>query len=122
MTRSRAFDGKTLWRLPKSFPQVQLLAKELKLLKVRVVSMDGSKFKADASKHRSLSFARAGKSVNQLKLGDGAVTAPSAREVRCRAGNSRYSWPESQNPGTLVSFHSPARKAPAKPLRKAPQP
>lgn len=51
-----------------SFLQVLLLAKELKLLKVGVVSVDGSKFKADASKHRSVSYARAGELVDQLKL------------------------------------------------------
>ena len=36
-----------------SFLQVLLLAKELKLLRVGLVSVDGSKFKANASKHRS---------------------------------------------------------------------
>ena len=37
-----------------SFLQVLLLAKELKLLRVGLVSVDGSKFKASASKHRSV--------------------------------------------------------------------
>ena len=37
-----------------SFLQVLLLAKELKLLRVGLVSVDGSKFKANASKHRSV--------------------------------------------------------------------
>ena len=36
-----------------SFLQVLLLAKELKLVKVVLVSVDGSKFEASASKHRS---------------------------------------------------------------------
>ena len=36
-----------------SFLQVLLLAKELKLLRVGLVSVDGSKFEANASKHRS---------------------------------------------------------------------
>ncbi len=61
------------------------------------------------------------------EAGEGAVTvpsaryfAPSARKARCRAGNSAPCWPEcapeSQNPRTLVSFQSPTRKTPAKPL------
>jgi transposase len=51
-----------------SFLQVLLLAKELKLVKVGVVSVDGSKVDAKASKHRSVTYARAGELVEQLKL------------------------------------------------------
>jgi transposase len=51
-----------------SFLQVLLLAKELKLLKLGVVSVDGSKFDACASKHRSVTYERAGELVDQLKL------------------------------------------------------
>ncbi len=51
-----------------SFLQVLLLAKELKLLKVGLVSVDGSKFKASASKHRSVTYARAGELIDQLEL------------------------------------------------------
>ena len=51
-----------------SFLQVLLLAKELKLLKVGLVSVDGSKVKASASKHRSVSYARAGELIDQLEL------------------------------------------------------
>ena len=43
-----------------SFLQVLLLAKELKLLRVGLVSIDGSKFKANANKHRSVTYERAG--------------------------------------------------------------
>ena len=51
-----------------SFLQVLLLAKELKLLKVGLVSVDGSKFDANASKHRSVTYERAGELIDQLKL------------------------------------------------------
>ncbi len=51
-----------------SFLQVLLLAKELKLLKVGLVSVDGSKFEASASKHRSVTYERAGELIDQLKL------------------------------------------------------
>ena len=51
-----------------SFLQVLLLAKELRLVKVGFVSVDGSKFEASASKHRSVTYERAGELVDQLKL------------------------------------------------------
>jgi transposase len=51
-----------------SFLQVLLLAKELKLLKLGVVSVDGSKIDADASKRRSVTYQRAGELVDQLTL------------------------------------------------------
>ena len=50
-----------------SFLQVLLLAKELKLLRVGLVSVDGSKFKANASKHRSVTYERAGALIAQLE-------------------------------------------------------
>ena len=58
-----------------SFLQVLLLAKELKLLKVGVVSVDGTKLDADASKHRSVRYDRAGELVEQLKLEIGDLMA-----------------------------------------------
>ena len=51
-----------------SFLQVLLLAKELKLVKLGVVSVDGSKFEANASKHRSVRYDRAGELIEQLRL------------------------------------------------------
>jgi transposase len=51
-----------------SFLQVLLLAKELKLVKVGVVSVDGTKLDANASKHRSVRYDRAGELIDQLKL------------------------------------------------------
>ena len=50
-----------------TFLQVLLLAKELKLLRVGLVSVDGSKFKANASKHRSVTYERAGAFIAQLE-------------------------------------------------------
>ena len=51
-----------------SFLQVLLLAKELKLVKLGVVSVDGSKFEANASKYRSVRYDRAGELIEQLRL------------------------------------------------------
>jgi transposase len=50
------------------FLQVLLLARELKLVNVGVVSVDGSKIDANASKHRSVTYRRAGELVEQLRL------------------------------------------------------
>ena len=63
----------TFWRenfaaVAESFLQVLLLAKELKPVKVGVVSVDGSKFEASASKHRAVTYQRAGELIDQLKL------------------------------------------------------
>jgi transposase len=51
-----------------SFLRVLLLARELKLLKVGLVSIDGTKIDANASKHRSVRYDRAGELVEQLEL------------------------------------------------------
>ena len=50
-----------------SFLQVLLLARELKLLRVGTVSVDGSKFKANASKHRSVTYEGAGELIADLE-------------------------------------------------------
>ena len=50
-----------------SFLQVLLLARELKLLRVGTVSVDGSKFEANASKHRSVTYERAGELIGDLE-------------------------------------------------------
>ena len=57
-----------------SFLQVLLLARELQLLRVGLVSVDGSKFKANASKHRSVTYERATALIGQLE-GEIAVSA-----------------------------------------------
>lgn len=62
------FRRENVTAVAESFLQVLLLAKELKLVKVGVVSIDGSKLDASASKHRSVTYARAGELVDQLRL------------------------------------------------------
>lgn len=49
------------------FVQVLLVAKEMKLLKLGQVALDGSKVKANASKHRALSYGHILKLEEQLK-------------------------------------------------------
>ncbi len=60
--RRENFDG-----VGEAFLQVLQLAKELGLLKVGTVSVDGTKMLANASKHTSLRYDRAGELVEQLQ-------------------------------------------------------
>lgn len=50
-----------------TFLKVLLMAKEMGLLKVGRISLDGTKIKANASKHKAVSYGRAGKKIEQLK-------------------------------------------------------
>ena len=50
-----------------SFVEVLLMARELKLLRVGLVSVDGTKVDANASKHRSVRYDRAKALVEQLR-------------------------------------------------------
>ena len=65
-----------------SFLQVLLLAKELKLLRVGLVSVDGSKFKANASKHRSVTYERAGALIANWKARSRRFWAGRRRQTR----------------------------------------
>lgn len=53
--------------LAESFIEVLQLANELGLLNVGKVSLDGTKIKANASKHKAVSYDRAGKKIKQLE-------------------------------------------------------
>ena len=53
--------------ITKFFVRVLELARELKLLKVGTISVDGSRLKANASKHRGVSYQRSGELIEQLK-------------------------------------------------------
>ncbi|MGI9434213.1 MAG: transposase [Geminicoccaceae bacterium] len=63
-----SFRRENVESIVENFSQVLLLAKELKLLKLGVVSVDGGKFDANASKRRSVIYRRAGELVDQLRL------------------------------------------------------
>ena len=49
------------------FVQVLVLAREMKLLKLGVIALDGTKIEANASKHKALSWAHAKKIEEQLR-------------------------------------------------------
>jgi transposase len=54
--------------IAKFFVRVLELAQELKLLQVGTISVDGSQIKANASKHRGVSYQRATELIQQLEL------------------------------------------------------
>ena len=62
------FRRENLSAISESFLQVLLLAKELKLLRVGTVSVDGTKIDANASKHRGVRYDRAKELRAQLEL------------------------------------------------------
>lgn len=76
--------------LKEAFLQVLLLAKELKLLKVGTVSVDGSKIDANASKHRSVRYDRAQALRQQLQQEiDGLMSQAEKADQREREDGTR---------------------------------
>ena len=71
-----------------SFLQVLLLARELKLLKVGAISVDGTKIDANASKHRNVRYDRAGQLIEQLEqdIGELLEQAEAADSHGCEEG------------------------------------
>lgn len=61
------FRRRFLPHLTELFAQILLIAHQMKVLKLGSVSLDGSKVKANASKHKALSYEHAGKLEAQLK-------------------------------------------------------
>jgi transposase len=61
------FRRRFLPELEQLFVQVLLLAREMKLLKFGTIALDGTKVKANASKHKALSYGHAKKLEAQLK-------------------------------------------------------
>lgn len=54
-------------QIEKLFVQVLLVAKEMKLVKLGQIALDGTKVKANASKHRALSYGHIGRIEAQLR-------------------------------------------------------
>lgn len=70
-----AFRRRFLPQFEALFVQVLLLAREMKLVKLGRIALDGTKIKANASKHKALSYAHAKKIEQQLKAEVKALTA-----------------------------------------------
>lgn len=62
-----AFRRRFLKEIEALFVEVLLLAKEMKLLRLGTVALDGTKLHANASRHSALSYGHAGKIEAQLK-------------------------------------------------------
>lgn len=62
-----AFRRRFLKEIEALFVEVLLLAKEMKLLRLGTVALDGTKIHANASRHSALSYGHAGKIEAQLK-------------------------------------------------------
>ncbi len=61
------FRKRVLPELPKIFLHVLTVAREMEFLKLGEISLDGTKIKANASKHHALSYAHAGKIKAKLR-------------------------------------------------------
>jgi transposase len=70
-----AFRRRFLPQLEALFVQVLLLAREMKLLKLGRIALDGTKVKANASKHKALSYKHVRKIEAQLQAEVRALTA-----------------------------------------------
>jgi transposase len=62
-----AFRRRFLKELERLFVQVLTIAQQMKLLKLGVIALDGTKMHANASRHNALSYQRAGEIEAQLK-------------------------------------------------------
>lgn len=78
-----------------------LLARELKLLHVGVVSVDGTKIDANASKHRSVRYDRAKALVEQLRM--------AIAELLNQAEQAEALWLKS-SPGQVRQHYGGARR------------
>jgi hypothetical protein len=70
-----AFRRRFLDEIKGLFEQVLLLAREMGVLKLGTVALDGTKIRANASRHRALSYEHAGKIQAQLKAEVAALMA-----------------------------------------------
>lgn len=68
------FRRRFLPQLEQLFVQVLLLAREMKLLKLGTIALDGTKLKANASKHKALSYGHAKKLEAQFRAEVKALT------------------------------------------------
>lgn len=70
--------------IEESFLQILLLAKELRILKLGTVSVDGTKIKANAAIHKSIRYDRAKELEQQLESEIGELLARAEQEDKAR--------------------------------------
>src|SRR5215211_1670479 len=99
------FRRRHLRRLADLFVQVLQLAEQAGLVKLGHVALDGTKIKANASKHKAMSYARMKKREAELKPKSTAGLRPPKRPMRRRTGSTATSaatrcligWPTSRS-------------------------
>jgi transposase len=70
--------------ISKAFLRILVLAKEMKILKLGTVSVDGTRIKANASIHKSIRYDRAGELEQELKLEIDELLARAEREDKVK--------------------------------------
>ena len=137
-----AFRRRFLKEIEVLFVQVLLLAREMGVLKMGTVALDGTKIHANASRHSALSYEHAGKIEAQLKAEVAAPamhrrpwsrSAPGSAASRCSratepcrdttrgdspAGCRRYAHPPSPRRGSLHQQHGAWHKQQYSPVRR----
>jgi transposase len=81
------FRRRFLPQIEELFVQVLLLAREMKLLKLGTIALDGTKIKANASRHRALSYGYAQRLEAQLSVEVKALTARAEAADRQASGD-----------------------------------
>ena len=87
-----SFRRRFLKEIESLFVQVLVLAREMKLLKLGHIALDGTKIAANASKHRALSWGHAGKIEAQLR-GEVQTLRSNNAQPSATAANSRSTKP-----------------------------
>jgi hypothetical protein len=99
-----AFRRRFLQEIEGLFVQVLAVAREMGVLKMGTVALDGTKIHANASRHSALSYEHAGKIEAQLKVAELLAKAEAARTspTACRSPTNwraaRSGWQNSPRP------------------------
>jgi hypothetical protein len=91
-----AFRRRFLQEIEGLFVQVLAVAREMGVLQMGTVALDGTKIHANASRHSALSYEHAGKIEAQLKVAELLAEAADRADLACRSpmswGAARSGW------------------------------
>jgi hypothetical protein len=97
-----AFRRRFLQEIESLFVQVLAVAREMGVLKMGTVALDGTKIHANASRHSALSYEHAGKIEAQLKVAELLAEAADRSDLPCRSPTNwraaRSGWQSSPRP------------------------
>src|SRR5258708_3610907 len=99
------------------FVQVLLLAREMGMLKLGTLGIDGTKIHANASRHSALSYEHAGKIEAQLK----AEVAEPRTKIEAR-GKDRFAREQAEHEAKLAAREAKTAATGKKPSGKPPRP